>query len=74
MLDQISAELGKGLKILTLGKWGGRELGINSDLDFVSSLMAKKIQTMPKLAETVYFTRCTRSPPRWRDLSDRYEN
>lgn len=36
LLSALENELGKSnIKILTLGKWGGRELGFRSDLDFI---------------------------------------
>ncbi len=36
LLDRLAAEFGgKNMDILCLGKWGGRELGLKSDLDFI---------------------------------------
>lgn len=35
LLSQIKAEIPSNLEILTLGKWGGQEIGLSSDLDFI---------------------------------------
>lgn len=35
LLDQIKNDIASDVEILTLGKWGGQEIGLSSDLDFI---------------------------------------
>lgn len=35
LLDRLKREHGSGLRVLAMGKWGGSELGVRSDLDLV---------------------------------------
>lgn len=51
ILEILSKELNSNLQILALGKWGGRELGFQSDLDFIFISKETPTETDLKVAK-----------------------
>ncbi|MBC7371315.1 MAG: glutamine-synthetase adenylyltransferase [Bdellovibrionaceae bacterium] len=50
LLDELKKEFPSTMQILALGKWGGRELGFRSDLDFILVSEAEPNEVDSKLA------------------------
>ncbi|RYZ64587.1 MAG: glutamine-synthetase adenylyltransferase, partial [Proteobacteria bacterium] len=50
LLEELKKEFPSTLQILALGKWGGRELGFRSDLDFILVSQAEPNEADAKLA------------------------
>lgn len=52
LLDRLKADLGESdLGLIALGKWGGRELGLRSDLDFIFVTRNESTPTAQKTAK-----------------------
>lgn len=60
LLDTLKKEYPSQLRILALGKWGGREMGFRSDLDFIFVVPDEPGETDYKLAKR-FITRLTES-------------
>lgn len=50
LLEELKNEFTSDLEVLTLGKWGGRELGFRSDLDFILVTFEEPTEGDTKLA------------------------
>ncbi len=58
LLKSVQQEMGCELEILALGKWGGRELGLRSDLDFIFVTRDEPSEVQRKAARR-FFNRLT---------------
>lgn len=60
LLEAIKKEYPSSLQILALGKWGGKEIGFRSDLDFIFVLPDEPVDNDYKVAKR-FITRITES-------------
>ncbi len=58
LLKSVQAEMNCEIEILALGKWGGRELGLRSDLDFIFVTSEEPSESQKKAARR-FFNRLT---------------
>lgn len=62
LLQEIKKEIPSTVELLALGKWGGQELGLDSDLDFIFVTQAEPVDTDFQVARR-FLNRLTQGDP-----------